>query len=89
MLALLAFMDFFSAVVLILLSLGVTIKVLLALAAIYLFVKGMIFVKDVASIIDIIIAVALFSSIFITLPKIAIIIFAIFLVQKSIFSAFS
>jgi hypothetical protein len=86
MLIILAVLDLIATLTLALVYFGIAIKFLIIASAIYLIVKGMIFLGDPASIIDIIIALGLFISLAITLPKIVILIFGIFLLQKALFS---
>ena len=61
------------------------------LVAIYLLIKGIIFVlsADFASIIDIICGIIIISSAFFILPKLIAVIIAVYLVQKGIFSMLS
>jgi hypothetical protein len=89
MLIVFAILDLISALTLGLLYFNISVKFLILTSAIYLIVKGIIFLKDIASIIDLIIAGFLLISLFITIPKIVLLVFAIFLLQKAIFSFIS
>jgi len=86
LLIILGILDLLSAATLGLLLLGITVKALIIGAAIYLGIKGLVFLGDFASIIDLIIAMLLVASLIITLPKFLIIVLAIVLIQKAIFS---
>jgi len=86
MLIILAVLDLISAITLAFVYFGIIIKFLIVASAVYLIVKGLIFLGDPASIIDIIIALSLLVSLMITLPKVIILIFGIFLLQKALLS---
>jgi len=86
LLIMLGILDLLSAATLGLLFFGITIKFLIIGAAIYLGIKGLIFLGDFASILDLIIAACLVTSLIITLPKFLLVVFAIVLIQKAIFS---
>ena len=65
--------------------------VIVLIIALYLIIKGLIFVlsADVASIIDIICGIIIIASAFSVLPKLVAVIVAIYLVQKGVFSVLS
>ena len=86
MLIILAFLDLLSALVLILLAFGMAINFIVIPVAAYLAVKGLLFLKDFASIVDLIIAAVLVTSLFLNVPAIILMIMAVFLIQKSFMS---
>ena len=67
-------------------ALGISIKILVYLAAAYLIIKGFIFIKSLASLIDIVSGIVLASSLFVFIPPVLLWIAAIVLIQKAIFS---
>jgi hypothetical protein len=89
MLVVLAALDLIAALTLILLSFGFFVKFLITASAIYLLVKGLIFIKDFASAFDIGIALFLFLSFAFSLPKVILLVSALFLLQKAAFSFLS
>jgi hypothetical protein len=88
MLFLLGILDMISASVLVLAFFGIIWKVLIIGSAVYLGIKGIIFIKDIASIFDLLAAACLILSLMFTLPKIIFIILALILAQKAFFSFF-
>jgi hypothetical protein len=89
MLVVLAVLDLLAASPIVLLYFGLAVKFLIIAAGIYLLVKGLIFIKDIASAFDVGIALFLFLSLITPLPKIILIIAALFLIQKAAFSFLS
>ena len=86
MLIILAFLDLLSALVLILLAFGMTISYIVIPVVVYLAVKGVLFLRDFASIFDIIIAFVLLLSLIVSIPSAIVVIMAVFLSQKSFMS---
>jgi len=69
-------------------ALGFASKIFLYIAAAYLIIKGLIFIKSLASLIDLLAGIALISSMFFAIPPVVLWIAAIVLIQKAIFSFF-
>jgi len=89
LLIMLGVLDLLSALMLLLLSFGVVFKSLIIASAVYLGIKGIIFLGDFASILDFVAALLLVISLAVALPKFILIIFAVILVQKAFFSFIS
>lgn len=89
MLVVLAILDLLAAFTIALLYFGFIVKFMIIAAAIYLLIKGLVFLKDFASAFDIGIAMFLFLSLAITLPKIVLLLSGLFLLQKAAFSFLS
>ena len=89
MIKLLGFLDFLAAVLLLLVFFKLLTPLWLVAAGAYLLVKGWIFFivgRDFASITDVIIGLSFLLFAFVDIPRIIMIIFAVWLFQKSIFS---
>ncbi|OYT41023.1 hypothetical protein B6U80_02165 [Candidatus Pacearchaeota archaeon ex4484_26] len=89
MIKLFGFLDFASALVLLLVFLKVLTPIWLVLAAGYLVIKGWVFLitsKDIASIIDLGVGLLIFIFIFAEMPVIVFIVLLIWLIQKAAFS---
>ena len=83
---LLGILDILIAVMAGFMAWGISYKVLAIIAGVYLLGKGLVFIKSLASIIDLIAGFAIISSLFFTVPPILLWISAILLIQKGIFS---
>lgn len=70
---------------------GFVPKNLILTIAFLLLIKGIVFLisKDIASILDVICSLIIFSALSISMPKLVVILVALFLIQKGIFSWFS
>jgi hypothetical protein len=69
-----------------LMLLGVFIKTLILIFGIYLIAKGIAFISSIASFIDIAVGILLIISYFTILPKFLMVMAALILLQKGIFS---
>ena len=85
---LLGLMDISAAVLLGLMFFHVLFKVIIIIFGIALLIKGLIFIKSLASIIDLFAGAVLLAGIFFTIPSILFWIASILLIQKGIFSFF-
>ena len=85
---LLGLIDVLIAVEAVLLGYGHYISALIWAAAAYLILKGLLFIKSIASILDIIAGLLLVLALVVKLPMAVFWAIAIYLVQKGIFSFF-
>lgn len=88
MLILLGLVDMFAAAILGLMVYGMVLKWIMIIFGIILLIKGIIFIKSPASIIDLSAGAVLILGVFFSIPSIVLWIAAILLVQKGIFSFF-
>jgi len=85
---LLGLLDILAAVLLGTMAFYAIFKILIIFFGIALLIKGLIFIKSLASIIDLLAGAVLIAAVFITVPPILFWIAAILLIQKGIFSFF-
>jgi len=83
---LLGLIDILMAIIAVLLGYGIYFKAVVLIASLYLIVKGAIFIKSVASMIDIAAGLLILLALFVKLPLIILLVIAIYLFQKGIFS---
>ncbi|MBU2497094.1 MAG: hypothetical protein KJ767_03490 [Nanoarchaeota archaeon] len=91
MIKLFGFLDFVSAILLLLVFLKALDPIWLIFPAGYLLIKGWVFLmisKDIASIIDFVLGLLLFVFIFVEMPVIIFVVLLIWLIQKAAFSFF-
>ena len=88
MLILLGLIDVFSAVLSGLMFYGIISKIVIMVFGIILLIKGLVFIKSLASMIDLFAGAVLITGIFFSIPPLLFWIAAILLIQKGIFSFF-
>jgi len=85
---LLGLIDIIIAIVAVLLSFGIHLNALAYIAGAYLVLKGMLFLKSFASVIDMVAGILLLLGILFAFPPWVFWVIAAYLVQKGIFSLF-
>lgn len=89
MIKLFGFLDFVSAIILLLVFVKIVDPIWLVGAAGYLVIKGWIFLiigRDIASVIDFVIGLFIFIFIFVEMPVIVFVVLLIWITQKAAFS---
>jgi len=85
---LLGILDLLIAVLAGLMAFGIFFKTIAFIAGAYLVIKGILFIKSFASILDLIAGIAIIVGLYVTLQPALLLIVAVYLAQKAIFSFF-